>query len=95
MLDSTRNLRVSQTLLRQRLPLVEREWLVSHLCSRRDITRAEYANDSRWLTVEYDADEMRISDLTEVLNECGIRVANAQWALIDRSGLRAASERSP
>lgn len=91
MLDSTRNLRTSQMLLRQWLPPVEREWLLSHLCSRRDITRAEYAHDSCRLTVEYDADEMRSSDLNDVLNECGIQVALARWALSDSSGLRPAT----
>jgi hypothetical protein len=77
MLDSMRNLKTSQMLLRQRLPLVEREWLLSRLCSRRDVTRAQYEHESGRLTVEYDADEIMTSDLTDVLNECGIQVALA------------------
>jgi hypothetical protein len=75
MLDSTRNLKTSEIELRQRLPERERDWLVGQLRAHRGIAGAVCANDARRLTIEYDADTLVSSDLIDLLNACGVRVA--------------------
>jgi hypothetical protein len=74
-LDSVRNLKASDIVLSSRLPTVECEWLVGQLRTRLGIAAARCACDSRYLTVEYDADELVSGDVVDFLSECGVGVA--------------------
>lgn len=74
MLGDVRNLKTSDLELTQRLPALEREWLVGQLRSRPGIAAARCAGDRR-LTVEYDADELVTGDVLDFLSQCGVRVA--------------------
>jgi hypothetical protein len=74
MLESVRNLRTSQFDLRQRLPDLERDWLVGRLCAQPGIAGAKCTGDTRRLTVEYDADRLVSADLVEFLDSCGVPV---------------------
>jgi hypothetical protein len=72
MLGDVRNLKTSAIELNERLPLLEREWLVGRLRSRRGIAAAQ-CDDARHLTVSYDADELVTGDVLDFLNQCGVR----------------------
>ena len=73
-MDSMRNLRTSEIELQQRLPQLERDWLVSQLRAHRGIAAAICASDEPRLTIEYDADRLDKTDLVDLLNTCGVRV---------------------
>lgn len=73
MLTDVRNLKTSAIELTQRLPALEREWLVGQLRSRPGIAAARCASDERRLTVQYDADELVTNDVLDFLSQCGVR----------------------
>ena len=75
MLGDVRNLRTSNIELKQRLPTLECEWLVGQLRSRPGIATARCAGDARYVTVEYDADELVSGDVVDFLSQCGVPVA--------------------
>lgn len=75
MIESIRNLKVSEIELRQRLPEPECRWLVGELRAHPSVAGARCAGEERRLTVEYDADRLGSDDLVDWLGDCGVRVA--------------------
>lgn len=73
MLDSTRNLKTSRIELDERLPAIERAWLVAELRDKRGVVAAECS--ARALVVDYDADVWGSADLLDFLAECRVAVA--------------------
>ena len=70
-------MKTSSTELEQRLPALELDWLLGQLCQRPGICTVRHVGDAR-LAVEYDADELVVSDVVEFLSECGVRAAAMQ-----------------
>ena len=76
MFGDVRNLKTSAIELDERLPMLECEWLVGRLRSRRGIAAAR-CDDARHLMVQYDADQLVTGDVLDFLNQCGVHAAAA------------------
>ncbi len=76
MLESVWNLKTSEIELRQQLPVLECDWLISRLLAKHGIANAKWGrNTTRRLFVEYDADIFGSAELVDFLQTCGIPVA--------------------
>ncbi len=75
MLERLRNLKTSEIELRQHLPVLECEWLVGRLLTKRGIADAKWGGDYRRLLIEYDADLCGSAELVAFLQLCGVAIA--------------------
>ncbi len=75
MLESGGNLNTSEIELRQQLPTLECEWLISCLRGIHGVADAKWGGNTRQLFVEYDADIFGSGELVDILHTCGAPVA--------------------
>jgi hypothetical protein len=75
MLESIWNLTTSEIELRQQLPTVACDSLISYLLAKRGVTDAKWVGDTRRLVVKYDADVFGSADLVDLVHARGIPVA--------------------
>ena len=75
MIESLRNLKTSEIVLRQQLPVLECEWLVGRLLAKQGVAAAQWVADTGRLLVEYDADLCGRAELVAFLQSCGISAA--------------------
>ncbi len=75
MLESLRNLKISEIELRHGLPGPDSESLVSYLLAKRGVAAAKWRGNTGRLLVEYDADLFGNSAIIEFLHFYGVSVA--------------------
>jgi hypothetical protein len=78
MLETLRNVKISEIELRQQFPALEREWLVDRLLTKTGVAAAKWGRDTHRLLVEYDADLCCSAELIVFLQRCGFSVAAAR-----------------
>jgi hypothetical protein len=81
MLESLRNLKISEVELRQQLPVREREWLVGRLLAKQGVANATWMGGTHRLLVEYDADLFGAAEILAFLRACGVLVAAVRVGL--------------
>ena len=74
-IDDVRNLKTSEIVLRQELPLLECEWLVGRLLAKRGVATAQWVTNTRRWLIQYDADLCGRADLVAFLQSCGVSAA--------------------
>jgi len=65
-----RNLATSEIELRERLNVLESEWVIGRLTAKSGVRRADYGNGT--VVVEYDADVVKTADIVSFLRVCGL-----------------------
>jgi hypothetical protein len=75
MLDAVWNLNASKIELRQAMPALECNQLISRLLAERSVADAKWTGNARRLLVEYDAEVFGSAELVDCLHACGIPAA--------------------
>jgi hypothetical protein len=74
MLETLRNLKISEIELLQPLPALEGEWLLGCLLSKRGVVDARWVASARKLLIEYDVDLVGSGELIDCMHICGIPI---------------------